>query len=441
MENKYFESLYPPESRDRELSEIVGYIREGNSSQIIGIPGVGRTNLLGLLAYNREVRLRHFPTRHGIVHFVMVNFSEVKYRTFPDVVKFLFLCLGNSLRERSMTKEYEKVDNAFKNALSYNDELVIAQELKNAIDFLAIGKKLTIIFLFDRFDDYTPHVSEDFFTLLRSLRDRAKYRFSAVFSLSHPLDDMADSEVVADFSDFIRGHEIYLSLYDKASIDFRISYLEKITAKTLPEGIKKETKLLTGGHMRLMKVCSEALLAQGEVKDFPPFLLGQKAVLSALVSIWKTFTPSEQACLSDLAIKQSCDEEIDYLLRVGIREGDKIAIPLVKEAIAQGLLAKSDEKFVFDVTTNTIKKGEMVVSDILSKGEYRLFSYLLSRQNEIIEREAIVDHVWGEEKSTAGVTEQAIDQLLFRLRRKIEDDPDNPQHLHIIKGRGVRFSQ
>ena len=60
----------------------------------------------------------------------MVNFSEVKTRPYPEVVKFLFLCLSNSLREREMPEEYEHVDTLFKEALNYNDELVISQGLK-----------------------------------------------------------------------------------------------------------------------------------------------------------------------------------------------------------------------------------------------------------------------------------------------------------------------
>lgn len=440
MENKYFESLYPPESRDMELSKIVAYIQEGNSSQIIGIPGVGRTNLLGLLAYNREVRLRHFPTRHGIVHFVMVNFSEIKNRPFPDVVKFIFLCLGNSLRERAMKEEYEKIDQAFKNALSYQDELVITQELKNAIDFLAIEKKLTVIFLFDRFDDYIPQVTEQFFTLLRSLRDRAKYRFFTIFSLNHPLDDILDPEVIANFSDFIRGHEVYLSLRDQPSIDFRIGYLEKITKKKLTEKEKKEICRLTGGHMRLMKIAAEIVLSEGEKEDLLSFLLDQKQIKAALVSIYKALSPSEQVALRAVAQSEKIGEN-SYLHDVGLVANTLLTIPLLQAALTRGRFTKDNEKFVFDVETKTIKKGETTVSDGLSKAEFRLLSLLLSREGEIVERNTIVDHVWGEEKSVAGVTEQAVDQLLFRLRKKIEDDPNNPHFLHIIKGRGVKFSQ
>ncbi|OGH14799.1 MAG: hypothetical protein A2687_00990 [Candidatus Levybacteria bacterium RIFCSPHIGHO2_01_FULL_38_26] len=64
---------------------------------------------------------------------------------------------------------------------------------------------------------------------------------------------------------------------------------------------------------------------------------------------------------------------------------------------------------------------------------------MVQNPNKIIEREEIINIVWANTKSTAGVTDQALDQLIFRVRKKIEDDPNNPEHLQTVKGRGFRF--
>lgn len=449
MESKYFESLYPVEARDHELERVVGFIREGVSSQLVGLPGSGRGTVLGLLAYNREIRLRHFPKHGGIVHFIMVNFSEVKRRPYIDVVKFLFICLGNSLREREMTEEYEYVDKLLKDALGYNDDLVLSQGLKNAIEYLAIERKLTIVLLFDRFDEYVPQVTEAFFTLLRSLRDRAKYRFSAVFSLTRPLDETLEPQLLSDFSDFISGHVIYLPLLDEPSATFRLIYLEKLTAKKLPDEGKKELLRLTAGHIRLLKVATEAVLGDEHFilresgtsrqvsSDMEEFLLTQKTVQAALLSIWKSLTPGDQVDLSKGEIHDHQGET--YLQKVGLLHEEKITIPLFAQALKDGLFKENEAKLVFDEATNTIKKGEVVLSDSLTKAEFCLLSYLLQHQGEIVDRETLISVVWQEDKTTAGVTEQAVDQLIFRLRHKIEEDPNNSRHLVTIKGRGIKF--
>lgn len=436
MEQKYFESLYPEDARDREIESLVTYIKEGGSCQIIGIPGVGRANLLGLLAYNKAVRLRHFPKHHADVHFVMVNFSEVRSRPLLDVMKFVFLSLLTSLRERARMEDYEVVDRLFKEALSYNDELVLTQSLKNAVEYLAVSKKTTLIFLFDRFEEYVPMLSTEFFVNMRALRDKAKYRFSIVFSLARPLEETIEPQLFADFSDFLSGHWIYLPLWDRPSVDFRIAYLEKLIGESLPETLKEEMINLTGGHIRLVKLATEALLAEDLAgQELTSYLLNKQSIRHALESIWQSLTPAEQQRL-----QTGKPEEADgYLSKVGLLKNGSIQPRLLASYLPQLAEAKQ-EKIAFDPTTNEITKGELVLSDGLTKAEFRLLAYLLQHPEQIIDREQIVSIVWQDDKTTAGVTEQAIDQLIFRLRRKIEADPNNPSHLQTIKGRGIKFT-
>ncbi len=438
MEPKYFESLYPVDAWDKELEKVVSFIKEGNSSQLIGLPGVGRSNILGVLAYNKEIRLRHFPKHHGLVHFVMVNFSEVRRRPFSDVLKFIFLSLGTSLRERSMMVEYEKIDGMFKNALSYNDELVFSQQLKHAVEYLAIEKKLTIVMLCDKFDEYISQVTDDFFVFLQSLEEKAKYRFIVIFSVARALEETLEPQILSDFSDSVVGHQIYLPLLDQPSVDFRIHYLEKLVGKKLSPNQRSEILRLTGGHMRLLMVAIEAVLAANDPEqDMSTFLLSQKTMQLALKSLWASLTPEEQ---SDLQTSQFREESTIYLQKIGLISEDKITIPLIETAMQQGLFKETEAKLVYDEATNTIKKGEVTFSDSLTKGEFRLLRYLLQHNDEVVERETIVSIVWQEDKTSLGITDQAIDQLIFRLRRKIEADPNHPQHLLTVKGRGVKFS-
>jgi two-component system, OmpR family, alkaline phosphatase synthesis response regulator PhoP len=81
-----------------------------------------------------------------------------------------------------------------------------------------------------------------------------------------------------------------------------------------------------------------------------------------------------------------------------------------------------------------------VLSDQLTSSEFRLLRYLLQNEDRVIEREELINVVWGDNKSTAGITDQAVDQLIFRLRRKIEEDANHPTHLQTVKGRGFTFA-
>lgn len=453
IEPTHFESLYPETARFEDIDKILSFIKNGNSCQIIGLPGIGRSNILGMLAYNKSVRLKHLGENNKWFHFVVVNFSEIQKRPLFDATKFIFLSLIDSLRERKMNEEYHAINDIFKESLSFNDELVLFQGLKRAVDFLAIEKQLTIVFLFDRFETYIPMLTSEFFTDLRSLRNRAKYRFSIVFSLERPLEEVLDGTLFADYYEFVAGHIIYLTLSDKVGIDFRISYLEKLTSKKIEKQTLDDLLKLTGGHGKLVKIGAETILATNDKKQLldkeklKELLMAQKAVLGSLWETWNALLPEEQSLILNsqpfgfAQKKLSTLNSTPYLEKVGIVKNEKITIPLFEEFVKTHINPQQTKAahLIFDSNTNNILKGEQVLSDKLTSAEFKLLRFFLQNPDKIIDREEIITAVWKDAKSTAGVTDQAVDQLIFRLRKKIEDDPNNAKHLETIKGRGFRF--
>jgi DNA-binding winged helix-turn-helix (wHTH) protein len=440
MQLGHFESQYPVDSRKKELDKLLSYIKEGNSAQLLGLPGYGRSNVLRFLTYSSAIRKAHLGKDIEKFHFVLVDFSEVRKRDLFDVTKFIFLCLSDSLLERHLQEEYTRVHGLFREALLLKDELMLFQALKQALDYLATERMMNVVFLFDRFDEYIPTVTPEFFTNLRSLRDRVKYQFNVVFSLTRPLEDVLEADLLSDFYEFVAGHLVYVALCDTPSLLFRLDYLENITKKKLTEEKRNELFMLTGGHGRLMRICAEAALVHTGQEDLKTYLLKQKTVHDALKKVWKALTPSEQHTLSH--IPTTGDEKTtNYLIHIGLLQGDTLGIPLL-EAFFEDHIEQdiTPERITFDENTQEIKKGDVVLSDGLTSSEYRLLTFLVHNNERILEREEIIQAIWDENKSIAGVTDQALDQLIFRLRKKIEDNPNAPSHLQTVKGRGFKFT-
>lgn len=465
----HFESLYPPESRSAEIEKIIKFAKEGKSVQLIGLPGVGRSNLLGLLSFNKNVRKKHLGENQKWFHFIPVNFSEIKNRTHYEATKFIFLSLVESLRERKQHKtegssfaaedSFDALNSIFKESSETNDEMVLFQGLKRATDFLCIEKELTIVFLFDRFEEYIPMLNAEFFSNLRALRNRAKYRFSVVFSIPRLLEDIIEPILFADFYEFLVDNVVYLPIADKPGLDFRISYLEKISGKHIENSLIEEITLLTGGHGKLTRIALESLIGNGDearigdekrktssepsLVALTKFLLSQKAIHGALYEIWTSLLPSEQKIIgsSEKRLALSSSENL-YLENVGLIKDGKITIPLFEEFI-QTLLRQDSgraQQIIYNEEKNEILKGEIVLSEFLTSSEFKLLKFFIDNPDRIIEREEIIKAVWKDEKTTEGVTDQALDQLIFRLRKKIEDDPNNPEFIQTIKGRGLKFS-
>jgi DNA-binding response OmpR family regulator len=69
--------------------------------------------------------------------------------------------------------------------------------------------------------------------------------------------------------------------------------------------------------------------------------------------------------------------------------------------------------------------------------EFDLLAYLATSPRQVFSREQLLDHVWGsssEWQDTATVTEH-----VRRVRKKIEDDPNQPQWIVTFRGVGYRF--
>jgi|WetSurMetagenome_2_1015567.scaffolds.fasta_scaffold155198_2 DNA-binding winged helix-turn-helix (wHTH) protein len=84
-------------------------------------------------------------------------------------------------------------------------------------------------------------------------------------------------------------------------------------------------------------------------------------------------------------------------------------------------------------------KGEVWVDKkplILPRKEYALLNFLYKKAGTLCSREELISAVWPEVVDTVGVTDAAIDQLVHRLRSKIEIDPSHPERLVNRKGFG-----
>ena len=441
MEHEHFEAQYPEGTRFEEIKKIIEFIKEGNSCQIVSAAGVGRSNLLGLLSYNRNIRIKHLGASQKNFHFVLLNFSEIRKKPIVEATKFIFLGILDSLRERGMKTDYEYINKIFKESVEFNDELVLFTGLKKTIDYFALTKNLSLILLFDRFEEYVPDLTSQFFSNLRILRNRAKYNFSVIFSINRPLEDLIEPSLFSDFFEFVAGRIIFLTIADRPGLLFRVSHLEKVTGKKIDKKTFDKTISLTSGHGKLtILVLEEMTSLDGHPQDDKQLinhLLSKRPIRSSLFAIWNSLNPSEQQYFIG-----NGDEPI-FLEKIGLCYDGKTTIPLFEDFIKHEILPnqkKIKSEIVFEKSSNEIKIGENVISDQLTSSEFKLFKFLILNKDKILTKEEVINSVWGEKTTTLGVTDQALDQLIFRLRKKIENNPNKPQYIQTVKGRGFKFT-
>lgn len=72
----------------------------------------------------------------------------------------------------------------------------------------------------------------------------------------------------------------------------------------------------------------------------------------------------------------------------------------------------------------------------LSVKEFEILNCLWRRKNAVVSRDTLLNEVWGYDYQPSSRT---IDNFILKLRQKIEDDPNNPQHILTVHGLGYKL--
>jgi two-component system, OmpR family, alkaline phosphatase synthesis response regulator PhoP len=88
-----------------------------------------------------------------------------------------------------------------------------------------------------------------------------------------------------------------------------------------------------------------------------------------------------------------------------------------------------------DFEKGDVRKLGMPVN--LAGKELHLLRYLVDRRGKVVSREELLEAVW---EYQPGVSSRTIDVHVAWLRQKLEDSPQNPRHIHTVRGVGYRFA-
>lgn len=81
-----------------------------------------------------------------------------------------------------------------------------------------------------------------------------------------------------------------------------------------------------------------------------------------------------------------------------------------------------------------LRNGEEIVH--LTLMETKLLQYLIENEGRAVSRKTILEKVWNLQEDT---DTRAIDNFIVRLRKHLEDEPNNPVILQTVRGVGYRF--
>ena len=99
---------------------------------------------------------------------------------------------------------------------------------------------------------------------------------------------------------------------------------------------------------------------------------------------------------------------------------------------SEGVLQIGPVSVNFD-TLEVVGAGQTIR---ITPHEANLIQYLAQYQDRIVTRGELLKNVWGLDPN---IETRTVDTFISRIRRYLESDPGNPQHIVSVRGKGYRF--
>lgn len=159
-------------------------------------------------------------------------------------------------------------------------------------------------------------------------------------------------------------------------------------------------------------------------------------------------TPTQEGVtLEDLGSKNGTNHNgVELAGPILLHDGDSFGIALAQQftfltSDATMPLAENGSRggrLVMDQKSRQVWVNQQQLTPSLSAQQFKLLWVLYENQGQVMERANLVGDVWGEDQ-TAGVSDQALDALIRRLRDRLAALDLSHQYISTVRGHGLRL--
>lgn len=432
MELDVVEQTFPITFRQHDCMVLGDHLRNRHSVMLIGMKRVGISNFLRFFLRHNDIVSTYISKEEKHL-FIPVDLNDLIER---EIVPFWTLTLkriADTVHHSVLPEQVKKdIEALFVTTIQSQDLfLTIDAVRKSMILLIENGILPTIFFL--RFDRMKDSVNQQFFDNIQGLKDATNQKLTYVFTSFKSLDKLSPHAFSrASLSVFARNMYIKPATPQDAGIMSK-TYEHKYKI-TLPDAQRAMLLSIVDGYVQYLQL---ALILLGEKKvsvtssdALFTLLATDERILLQSEELWESVSKEEQAVLLKIAKKQPLDDTekkvANYLWETGmvVTEGSQPA--LFSTLFGYFLTQKVGVPYI-----------ESTGGSDFTKKEHQLFQFLHANENDICEREQIVEAVWPEVEGS-GVSDWAIDRLVARVRSKMKLQK-SPYEIQTIKTRGYKL--
>lgn len=250
---------YPASYRQAEVSTILKAIRAGESVNLIGLSGAGKSNLLGFLA-----RARPLPGERDDIAFYFLDCNALQAFDTQRLLKQMCILFGGDAGD-SAESNFSLVNKRIGSLLGSGD------------------KKICL--LLDRYElieETDPYPASN---NLRALRDAYKYRLTYLFATRRPLDP--ESEL----AELFYANSIWLGPMSQSDAFWNVERYTKRQGEVWSESVTENLIKMSWGYPSLLRGLCEAY---AQVKSLDSDQLSKHPAVQYRIKEFWTDQPSEE---------------------------------------------------------------------------------------------------------------------------------------------------
>jgi energy-coupling factor transporter ATP-binding protein EcfA2 len=428
------------------LQRLTATLGAGECCSLVGVAGVGKTNLARHLQRPEVQQLYWGDVRPWVLLIDSHALAEPDQPAACHVFELLLHRLISAAEEHGApAATVVELDRLHSNLAANPDALLGFRYLERALRRLLIQEELQLILLFDQFDTLWQKLPPRLFLNLRYLRDEFKYRLVFLtftrerLSLSRQ-SSLGDAAAVESFWEIFDPHVFGLGAYDETDANELIDRIARRHGRQADDAFRRAARAASGGHPALLRAITWAALRDGadstalELQALP-------AARAECEKIWRDLPDEERRLVQRIARGSSQSNAALAELRLkGIAVGEpaRLFSPLFAD-YARGAASEDSSGVVVDLRQRQVWVDGQQLQSALSPLEFKLLEQLARHVGEVCRRDELLRSLYPDEQADAN--DERIDTLLRRLREALGEDGRNPRHLLTHRGVGVRLAQ
>lgn len=440
--------------RSEEVAAIMRYLRFGDSVSVVGVSGMGKSNLFRFLQ-RPEIREAVFQanwTNYLIVGFDSNALGQITERAAYDLL--LESLLAEAKRTGVVAELIAQLDELHAAIKVSSQDLDGKRMFGQAMRLLLESTARHVVILFDQFDQAYEQLPSHFFANLRFVRDEFKHRISYVTFTREELPRLCAAKECEEFYELSSLNVIALRPYNAADAG---RLLEDIVERHEQHWSESDCRVLlelTGCHPGILKAAIMAVLGGhlelAELEEIPlkEFLLN-RGINHECEKVYESLSKEEKAGLRMYAMGKSSDVDTDVAKRLTFKRvivSQNIALgPLFIEYVTNfapraNAATKIQAGPIRIDTAGEVWVNREIIQPPLTKKELLLLSYFCLEPGRLRSKDEIISNVYVSEYAAGNsVSDEALNALVRRLRERIEPVARGHCRIATIRGKGYRF--